>query len=409
MRLLRSLESPTPRTAFRWTASSRRGVVVLGLAGALMGVAGCGNIEPVAPAAGPITDPTQLYMSLRLNHRAVALSTALGYETLQLTAAPLDGLGHPMSDLPAPTYFSSDTASVTVTADGLVTALQPAQGVKVFATLQVGPVTRRDSAVINVNVTNLTPPTLTTVSIQPVAPDSAIRGITRDDNVLATIIFHSSHGSTGFLHLAARAADEFGTAISGLPFEYESLEPAVAKVTQDAGEVTFLRPGQVRMVARTTAYGITKVDTVTYTVTMPTVDLFTTVPGPTGAAIFDLLEARIRSNGIVGWANTLDESVDVVFDGPTHAIMPPDDGCSFLQLYTDFGAFDPGSSCGVGDIVLTPHTEQDLDGDGFPPQFSIQVRQFPVPGVYPFHSARLGVSGRVIVTDDPNGNAPTAP
>src|SRR5881394_3956609 len=130
-------------------------LALLGLAG---GLASCSDIEPVAPHEEPITDPTQLYMRLTLDHPAVNLSTEEGYKALQLRAIPREALGNPMTGLPAPMFKSRDTTKVRVTADGLLTAEATATGVEVIATLTAGPITHADTA--RVQVTDLATPKL---------------------------------------------------------------------------------------------------------------------------------------------------------------------------------------------------------------------------------------------------------
>src|SRR5881394_1092597 len=147
---------------------SRAGLALLGVAGGLAGtLLGCSNIEPVAPVAGPITQPEQLYMDLTLNYRAINLSTAAGSNTLQLTATPRDALGNPMTGLPAPVFKSPDTTKVRVTPEGLLTAVGTITNFQVTATLTVGPVTHADTTWINVTAL---PQVWDTLSIHPVPP-----------------------------------------------------------------------------------------------------------------------------------------------------------------------------------------------------------------------------------------------
>src|SRR5260221_10327275 len=70
-----------------------------------------------------------------------------------------------------------DTSAVRVTAEGLVRAVSTTSGVSVIAELGVGPVRHADTAMVI--VTNLSsPPLLASLSIHPVAPDSAIWSMT---------------------------------------------------------------------------------------------------------------------------------------------------------------------------------------------------------------------------------------
>ena len=142
------------------------------------GLAGCSGVEPVAPHHNLITDPTKLYTQLTLDYRVLTLSTDITCHcaTWQLTATPRDALGGAMKGLPVPTFSllsPSDTNTVRVTADGMVTALQTGM-TKILAELTVDGVRRTDTAFIAVE--NPVPvPTLASVSIDPLLPDSAIR------------------------------------------------------------------------------------------------------------------------------------------------------------------------------------------------------------------------------------------
>jgi plastocyanin len=69
--------------------------------------------------------------------------------TVQLTATPLDQYGTPMTGLPAPSFASSDAATATVSAAGLVTAVK-AGGATVTASLTVNSVTKSATAAVTV-------------------------------------------------------------------------------------------------------------------------------------------------------------------------------------------------------------------------------------------------------------------
>jgi hypothetical protein len=133
-------------------------------------------------------------------------------------------------------------------------------------------------------------------------------------------------------------------------------------------------------------------------------------PGPTGAPVFmsvvgtstvkQVNDIHIAPNGLVFWYNysaflfipAVSDSVDVTFDDPTHVAAPLAALCDPLTL------FELGALCGAGNISLPPLDQATYGGDA--PYFAPRIRQFPDPGIYPFHSTRLGVSGRVIVNTD---------
>lgn len=379
-------------------------LVGLGLAlGLGLGLGGCGGLEPVTTYE-PTTDPAQLYLSLTLNHRAITLSTVGPASTLQLMATPLDATGAPMPDLPAPSFTSSDTTSVWVTPEGLLQARGPVSGVTVIAELTApGNVRHADTAIVNVNVTIDPPPELATLSFAPVPPDSAVRSMNFASNFAVNV---GPFRSTQWGLSTADARDAAGNAMPGLAIEYRSLDPAIATV-DPLLTVTVRRPGQVRMLARATAYGVTKADTVTFTVTWPIVQTVGILPGP-GA--FVPAEVRLAPLGVVVWRRRLDDvigddPVDVTFDDPTYVAVPPDIICERLARRTD--AFGPGPHCGTGNM-LVPGMPTDPNADavtGDASNWTVQVRQFSVPGVYRYHSTRTGATGRIVVTTDPDPNA----
>src|SRR5690348_7928741 len=138
--------------------------------GAVLVFASCGS-DAVAPT--PTSNPTALYWALTLDHHAVTLATTSPYDTSRLTATPRDPSGAPLSVPIAVTYQSTDLAHVGVSPEGVLQAVAPASQIQVIATLSLGNVTHVDTAVVNVT-TDSAPPVLTTFSIHPVPPDSAI-------------------------------------------------------------------------------------------------------------------------------------------------------------------------------------------------------------------------------------------
>jgi len=390
MLIIRSIERRTPKLLAALPIVAT--FVILGLAG---GLTGCGTLEPVAPLK-PVTDAEQLYMSLTLDHRAINLSTASPYDTLQLTVTPRNALGAAMSGLPAPTFRSSDTTSVWVTPDGLLQARRSATGVLVIAELVIdGPVRHADTALINVS--NLaSPPVLASLSIDAVPPDSGVWPTTTA-NIGHFLFGQAIVSGVGFainnFRLTPRAVDADSNSISGLAIEYASLDLAIGVADKYDGLVTLLRPGHVRFVARTTAYGITKADTAVFTVTLPIASDVWTEQRLGGPTIFVPNEVRIASYGMVFWRSYLSDTADVTFDDPTNVIEPPAVICEFMDFLASY--FGPGPACGAGNILL-PNVAPPILVDES--ERTLQVRQFPVPGVYTYRSIRTGATGRVIVT-----------
>ena len=168
----------------RVLTSSFRGMVLMstlirsrlrvsGLLGALLVLLACES-ESLRPK---VIDGDRIYWDLALNHRAVLLSTAISYNTLQLVATPRNALGEPLPDAPAAHYVSTDYDRVSVTPDGLVHALEPTVGpIWVRSTLRIGNLVHSDSVLVQV-VDEESPQVLASLSIQPVPPDTAKTGV----------------------------------------------------------------------------------------------------------------------------------------------------------------------------------------------------------------------------------------
>ncbi len=288
---------------------------------------GCGDLEPVAPYS-PVTDPAQLFMALELDHAAVNLATFDGYRELQLTATPLDALGRPLSGLPAPTYRSSDTTRVFVTQDGLLQARRSASNVQVIAEIVApGNIRQADTIFVNVRQTSVAPPVLDVLTLQPESPEDAVLGMVGFTGFLGIAQFLQAGGRNYVLQPRVRALDAAGAPISSLVFEYESLTPDVLSVSSRLGIQgwgNLLQPGEASVVVRTTAYGVTKVDTAHFTVTNPVIHGAIVEPGPAGEPIARPRTIVVRPGGYVFFTNNWTDSISVTFDDPDAAGQIPE-------------------------------------------------------------------------------------
>lgn len=356
----------------------------------VLGLAGCNELQPITPFE-MTTDPARLYASLTLDHGAVNLSTAPPHNTLRLTATPRNGYGDPIEGLPAPTFRSTDTTRVWVSADGTLEARQQAAGIAVIAELTtVENIHHADTVFVNVT-TNPAPPALATLTIAPESPEAAFWPMfptaTFDAWALLWIF-----GIVEVPGVTARALDDAGNPIPDLAIQYESLDPHIARVDPRTGS-TFIgsgllpipglsRPGQASIVARTTAYGVTMADTAVYTVTLPAVQGIGVVADSTRPPALAPAEVRVLADGFVAWINLTDTRVEVTFDDATNVAE-----ATVLCMY-----FGP-DFCGGGDIPAF---------DGAPTLDSldtIRYRHFPVPGTYTYRVRGEGVDlrGRVVV------------
>ncbi|HEU6449805.1 MAG TPA: hypothetical protein VFT57_00195 [Gemmatimonadaceae bacterium] len=330
---------------------------------------GCASDAAVAPP--PRADDPQMYWSLTLDHHAVTLSTVAPYDTIRLTATPRTADGTTLTDAPAPTFESLDLDRMVVSADGLVRAIKTGDRVPVVAALTVGDLSHVDTAYVN--ITDIaTPPTLATLSIHPDPGDSAKLAM----------------NTTKFFVPKARAADS--TLIDGLAIDYQSLDPTVAVVDRAWGLMWTVRPGHVKVVAAATAYGVTRADTVQYTVGYPinlwvTVQQRTTTDGRT-INVFVPDHVEIGPGGGVVIVNSTGKATDVTFDDPTNVIQTD------LYCGVPYDTYAPWL-CAAGNIdAFTADSTSDLS--------AWRARTFPVPGTYNFRSTIFGTTGTIVVVDE---------
>jgi hypothetical protein len=282
----------------------------------------------------------------------VNLSTVSPYDTLQLTATPRAASGEALPLSGNVVYSSSDLAHVQVSSTGLVRAIAPGTGFKVIATLAAGNLTRADTVIVNVT-SDAAPPVLASLSIHPQAGDSAKRA--------------ALYGYPW----PAIATDINGQPMPDLAIACETSDQTVVIVAPSCGFIGTLRPGRARLIASTTAFGVTKADTIDITVGLRLTTTVALAPGNVG-----LGTATIATGGTVTWLNQTGGPADVTFDDPTNV------------------AEDPNCLCGAGNVPPF--------GNADPNDFAAnQVsRRFPVPGTYTYHSSAVAGSGTIVVQDD---------
>jgi hypothetical protein len=347
----------------------------------LLGAVGCES-DNMAPRPA---DPLALYWKLALDHHAVTLATSAPYDTLTLTATPQNPAGATLAGLGTVTFTSSDLARLRVSPTGVLQALAAGNGIAVVATLQAGNLTHVDTAFVDITASP-PPRPLVSLSIHPAPPDSA---------KLAAMV----GGLTSFKQLPVQALDTEGDPIPGLRIDFQSLDPTTATVDRQTGVVTGIRQGRVLIVATTTAYGVTRSDTLPFTVGLPVLYAIRVVPGAdagtTTVTEFTPSEVRVGVGATIVWSWTQDLSVtDVTFDDPTNVAE---------------------DTVGVGPVHFGAHTGE---GNISPPEnctvavpFSLflnclKARSFPMPGVYRFHSELTGATGQVTVVDEHVAQSP---
>ncbi len=345
----------------------------------MLGASGCSGDVAVAPP--PATDVGQLYWSLTLDHHAVTISTAAPYDTMKLVATPRNIDGEPLAGLPMATFISGDLERVQVSADGVVQAIAPGKEVKVVATLAEGNLVHADTVLVTVTNSE-NPPVLDSIGFQLGATDSA--KVALPASKLLTVA----------------AWDTGAVAIVGLPVHYVSSDPTTATIRLFAGRamVQPVRPGPVDIIATTTAYGITKADTLSFIIGQPLSGNIAIVQQLDASGVMRNVFAPDRilvgTGSDVTWYNETGIATDVTFDDPAD-IVAREFYCR--PFYTDkepalcadgnieaFGM--PAVINGVPDSLAAYHNKR--------------ARHFPVPGTYTFQSVSSGATGVIVVVDE---------
>lgn len=328
-------------------------------------------------------EPNRLFWALTLDHHAVTLSVVPPYDTFRITAVARTSTGAVLPDAATPRYTSTDVDRVQVDSTGLLRAIKAGTRVVVVAIDTIDAIVHADT--VWVNVTNASPaPVLTTLSIHPIPPDSAKTALSGGSPLVDQLV------GVFPVTLSARATDADGQPINGLIVHYVSLDPSTATIDPLMGTITGLRVGEVTLVATATAYGVTKADTLPFTIGLP-LGLFVQpevrvdAHGDTIVA-FPTAPTLLAAGGDVMWFNTTGLPVDVTFDDPTD--VRQDDGMCAMGEGTPY----VDVVCGEGNIALWypgPPGDDVLLG--------ARLRRFPVPGTYHYRSTRYGTTGTVIV------------
>jgi hypothetical protein len=322
----------------------------LALAAAVMMMA-CGD-DSVATQPAP--DPTVIPWSVALDIKAATMSTVAPYDTLRISATVRNPAGAVMSDR-APTFASANPERVTVSADGLVTALKTGTKIPVIASYKTGLVTLVDTLLIDVTDES-DPPAMSALSLQiAYNPPTSFLSFLEPEYTITSVLL-----------------DAFDQPLSS---EYRvrlwSSDPTIASPTC-CGSVSVQRPGRVTFYAATTLYGVTRYDSVVFDAKRPRFGGVIFQDAGDGTVSFAPTSYVYGPGATVVWLNTSETTtVDVIFDDPTD-VMEEDVICA----------------CGSGNITA-------LEGG----IFAFAARKFPKPGTYTY-STSAGQRGRIVIRDD---------
>lgn len=327
---------------------------------------GCSGDPPVTPP--PAQDPATLYWQLTLNERAVTLSTVTPHDTVRIVATPRTISGTPISDLGQPIYRSLDLDRAFVDSTGLVHAIGVGDQVQVVASLEENNILHADTLVLNIT-DDAAPPTLATFTIHPDVGDSA------------------KVAAASSVTLTPRAATADGTPINDASVYFTTSDPDIATIDRSTGFLAPNRPGQVTVYATTNVYGVTKSDTLPYTIGHPITLALEIVSQttPNGQVVngFSPNDVELGPGATILFGNATTILTDVTFDDPTN-VAQAGFYCSLFE-----------SLCGSGNIdawARDPNDDSGISG--------LRARSFPVPGTYTFHSTIFGTTGKIVIVDE---------
>jgi plastocyanin len=191
--------------------------------------------------------------------------------------------------------------------------------------------------------------------------------------------------------LLARAVDVNGDSMPALLVDFQSSDPSTATVDRRTGVVVGARSGKVLIVARASAYGNTRADTLPFTIGLPisaTIVVDRASMAGTTPTTFTPSAVTVGTGATVLWAWRQDiPATDVTFDDSTHVAA---DTVGIGPLHV--GSSGPGNiPSPIGCTVADPSSVFFK---------CINSRTFPVSGIYTYHSVLTGAAGRVIVVDE---------
>lgn len=394
-------------------------------------LAACGSEKPTEPM---VSDPSKLYYSLELEHKAIIVSTFTPYDTVQLRVAARNMVGNVIAHEETVQFrrLNELDTSVRVDPDGMVYAQSTTPGTKVIASLTIDGITLADTATIMVR--NESPvEKIAKLEFFPLLPDSAWRwggwraaiGYERwvrffgdndapipstqaivtykwDNDAIVSYIsdkpYESAWGLIGetYIHASVYA---YGTALSDSVL-FRRVEPTAKFVLVDRivpahGDPSIVfYPGTLQIRPGTTVifFNSTGFWTQLFTFCRPTVDfcgnrILYTQEFPQGYELY--------------WV----DSVDIQFDQPGNVLA----GDSYGRMEYAVGTNAFPSDQGVGDIeafsVIHCETRSGfsracngLARTLYDPGY--RSRKFTVPGTYRYTSSRFpGVTGTIIVKE----------
>jgi hypothetical protein len=353
----------------------------LALLGALTTTLACSDL-PIHPIRKDLAD--QLW-DVRIEPRAITMSTVAPYDTITLRTIAWNGVGDTITDDLEVRYHSVTDTTVRISDDGVLTVRTRTntRGIKIVASVTYNKATRTDTATVVVT-TEPTPPriidsivleTVDNLTREPTPPVWSIAGLTAPLIVPRVL----SNGAT----------------VSNVPLSYTSSDQAIILVDPWTGAVTPQLKGTAHITATTTWYGTTYKKTLDVRVIGPlngTFRIHERIPrgSDTAVVVITPQEIELEVGAYITWLNERQRPVEIIFDDPTHVeqFTGP-----IMQYYQTICLF-LGRLCNVGQSggnVIIPAPNPEVD-----PSTPLDIRYIAVPGTYRFRT-ESGGTGTIII------------
>jgi plastocyanin len=320
-----------------WLHSLLIGVVAAGTA---LSTGACAS-DKVDDIVRPDLDT--LFWSLNVNAKAVTVAVG---EQQQLIATPQTINGTALTGFPKPVWTSSDPTRVTVDSTGLLTGVAETQGISVIATLTAQGITYVDTVPVAVTTQRAV---VSRLEFSVFGPQSIALG---------------GYGATTFM---VSAVDAEGNEIPGVAIATSLVENGIATLYAYGGpaQIQASGLGQVHVVATTTSYGTTVVDTAVF-------PIYYTTNG----------NVQISSNGLPG-------SVAQFY--PTSLVI----GVGGSVTWNNYNSTPVHITFTSGGDQVDGGDVGDIEPNG------AVTRTFPTVGTYSYKDTIAGQTGTVFVRNQP--------
>jgi len=296
-------------------------------------LAACGGTD--SPFTVYPKPPDGMLWTLRADQQAVTLAVG---ETQQLTAKAFLSSGASASETPAVSYVSTNPLKVDVTATGLVTANgETSSPVPIVATIQTPRLALVDTIWVGVTTTRMPIKTFTLHNGDP----AGIRFAQGDYVPIPITVVDSSDNDLSY----------------DLSIKYTTLSPSMLAIY--GTYVNAVSSGKTKMVASTTSYGKTFIDTVDVTIGYPTTAYEYCYNNGAGGCRWGVPLMAVAVGGTVYFYNFTPTPMTLVFDDPS--VVPGgsvtiNNGTSKPVAFPTAGTYTfKNPNGGNGTIVVLPN------------------------------------------------------